>query len=295
MFFKNKNNEFIGITYMILCMLFFSINDAFIKYILLLYKDITILGEIIFIRGICSTVILGLYLYYKKKLNFKVITSKPLHLRGLVESIAAIFFFLGLMYLPFGELYSLLNLAPILITASGAFILGEKVGWRRWTAVICGFIGVLIVIDPNNLKFGFAFIYPLIAAIFITQRDTMTRKFLNQFDSLQIVFITSFSVTVLFGFGILLNYKPIDLKIFIYIFLSAFFVTLGYYFSVLTIKTANISTTSPFRYTIIIFGIILGYFMFNEIPSLNMVIGSLIIIGSGIFIILRQKEVGIIK
>ena len=295
MIFKNKNNEFMGIIYMILCMFFFSINDAFIKYILFLYKDITILGEIIFIRGICSTVILGLYLYYKKKLNLKVVTSKPLHLRGLIESVAAIFFFLGLMCLPFGELYSLMNLAPILITASGAFILGEKVGWRRWTAVICGFIGVLIVIDPNNLKFGFAFIYPLIAAIFITQRDTMTRKFLKQFDSLQIVFITSFSVTIFFGFGMFLNYKPINLEIFIYIFLSAFFVTIGYYFSVLTIKTANISATSPFRYTIIIFGIVLGYFVFHEIPSLNMVIGSLIIIGSGIFIILRQKKVGIIK
>ena len=213
MIFKNKNNEFMGISYMILCMLFFSINDAFIKYILFLYKDITILGEIIFIRGVCSTAILGLYLYYKKKLNLKIITSKPLHFRGLVESVAAIFFFLGLMYLPFGELYSLMNLAPILITASGAFILNEKVGWRRWTAVICGFIGVLIVIDPNNLKFGFAFIYPLIAAIFITQRDTITRKFLNQYDSLQIVFITSLSVTVFFGFGIFLNYKPIDLEI----------------------------------------------------------------------------------
>ena len=295
MIFKNKNNEFLGIFYMILCMLFFSINDAFIKYILFLYKDITLLGEIIFIRGICSTAILGLYLYYKKKLDFKVITSKPLHLRGLIESIAAIFFFLGLMYLPFGELYSLMNLAPILITASGAFILGEKVGWRIWTAVICGFIGVLIVIDPNNLKFGFAFIYPLIAAIFITQRDTITRKFLNKFDSLQIVFITSFSVSVFFGFGIFLNHKPIDVEIFIYIFLSAIFVTLGYYFSVLTIKTTNISTTSPFRYTIIIFGIILGYFIFNEIPAFNMILGSLIIISSGIFIILRQKKIGIIK
>lgn len=295
MFFKDKNNEIFGIFCMISCMFFFSINDAIIKYILKIYNDTTILGEVIFIRGIFSTIILGLYLYYKKKLNFKVITSKPLHLRGLVESIAAIFFFLGLMYLPFGELYSLMNLAPILITASGAFILGEKVGWRRWTAVICGFIGVLIVIDPNNLKFGFAFIYPLIAAIFITQRDTITRKFLNKFDSLQIVFITSFSVSVFFGFGIFLNYKPIDLEIFIYIFLSAIFVTLGYYFSVLTIKTANISTTSPFRYTIIIFGIILGYFIFNEIPAFNMILGSLIIISSGIFIILRQKKIGIIK
>ena len=168
MFFKKKGNDFAGIIYMILCMFFFSINDAFIKYILFLYKDITILGEIIFIRGICSTIILSLYLFYKKKINFKVIASKPLHLRGLIESIAAIFFFLGLMYLPFGELYSLMNLAPILITASGAFILGEKVGWKRWTAVICGFFGVLIVIDPNNLKFGFAFIYPLIFALLIT-------------------------------------------------------------------------------------------------------------------------------
>jgi len=295
MIFKNKNNEFMGITCMILCMFFFSINDAFIKYILFLYKDITILGEIIFIRGICSTVILGLYLYYKKKLSFKVISSKPLHLRGLVESIAAIFFFLGLMYLPFGELYSLMNLAPILITASGALILGEKVGWRRWTAVILGFIGVMIVIKPHDLQFGYAFIYPLISAIFIAQRDTITRKYLEKFDSLQVVFITSLSVTIFFSFGMLLNFKPINLEIFIFIFLSAIFVTAGYYFSVLTIKVANISTTSPFRYTIIIFGIILGYFIFNETPSINMIFGSILIISSGIFIIFRQKKIGLIK
>lgn len=293
MLFHNKNKEFLGITYMIFCMFFFAINDALIKHVLLIYKDITILGEVIFIRGVISTLILGLYLFFKKKLTLDVMISKPLHGRGAVESIAAVFFFLGLMYLPFGELYSLLNLAPILITASGAFILGEKVGWRRWTAVILGFVGVLIVVNPNDLKFGFAFLYPLISAVFITQRDTITRKYLKNFDSLQVVFITSLSVTIFFSFGMILNYQPINLEIFIYIFLSAIFVTMGYYFSVLTIKTANISTTSPFRYTIIIFGIVLGYFIFKETPSINMIIGSLLIIGSGIFIIFRQKKIGI--
>ena len=278
---------------MILCMFFFAINDALIKHVILIYKDITILGEVIFIRGVISTLILGLYLFFKKKLTLDVMISKPLHGRGAVESIAAVFFFLGLMYLPFGELYSLLNLAPILITASGAFILGEKVGWRRWTAVILGFVGVLIVVNPNDLKFGFAFLYPLVSAVFITQRDTITRKYLENFDSLQVVFITSLSVTIFFSFGMILNYQPINLEIFIYIFLSAIFVTIGYYFSVLTIKTANISTTSPFRYTIIIFGIVLGYFIFKETPSINMIIGSLLIIGSGIFIIFRQKKIGI--
>ena len=293
MLFYNKNKEFLGITYMIFCMFFFAINDALIKHVLLIYKDITILGEVIFIRGVISTLILGLYLFFKKKLTLDVMISKPLHGRGAVESIAAVFFFLGLMYLPFGELYSLLNLAPILITASGAFILGEKVRWRRWTAVILGFVGVLIVVNPNDLKFGFAFLYPLISAVFITQRDTITRKYLKNFDSLQVVFITSLSVTIFFSFGMILNYQPINLEIFIYIFLSAIFVTMGYYFSVLTIKTANISTTSPFRYTIIIFGIVLGYFIFKETPSINMIIGSLLIIGSGIFIIFRQKKIGI--
>jgi drug/metabolite transporter (DMT)-like permease len=254
-----------------------------------------LLGQVIFIRGLCSTFILGLYLYSKKKLTLDIIKSKPLHARGAIESIAAIFFFLGLMYLPFGELYSLLNLAPILITASGAFILGEKVGWRRWTAVILGFVGVMIVIKPHDLQFGYAFIYPLISAIFIAQRDTITRKYLEKFDSLQVVFITSASVTIFFSFGMLLNFKPINLEIFIFIFLSAIFVTAGYYFSVLTIKVANISTTSPFRYTIIIFGIILGYFIFNETPSINMIFGSILIISSGIFIIFRQKKIGLIK
>jgi drug/metabolite transporter (DMT)-like permease len=295
MFFKDKNNEILGIFCMISCMFFFSINDGIIKYILKIYNDTTILGEVIFIRGIFSTIILGLYLYYEKKLDFEVVTSKYLHARGLVESISAVFFFLGLMYLPFGELYSLLNLAPILITASGAFILSEKVGWRRWTAVILGFIGVMIVIKPHNLQFGYAFVYPLISAIFIAQRDTITRKYLEKFDSLQVVFITSLSVTIFFSFGMLINFQPISFKIFIYILLSAIFVTIGYYFSVLTIKVANISSTSPFRYTIIIFGIILGYFIFNETPSINMIFGSILIISSGIFIILRQKKIGLIK
>ena len=152
---------------MILCILFFSINDALIKYIMVIYKDITILGEIIFIRGVISTVILGLYLYFKKKLTLGIMTSKPLHARGAVESITAVFFFLGLMYLPFGELYSLLNLAPILITAAGAFILREKVGWRRWTAVIIGFIGVMIVINPKFTYINFIQCFPIGAIIIL--------------------------------------------------------------------------------------------------------------------------------
>jgi drug/metabolite transporter (DMT)-like permease len=99
------------------------------------------------------------YFYILKNLlNFKVIfSSRQLPIRGLFESFAAICFFVGVAMLPFGMVYVLLSLAPIFLTTFGALFLNEKVRWRRWTAVIFGFIGVVVVINPTKLEFGFYF------------------------------------------------------------------------------------------------------------------------------------------
>jgi drug/metabolite transporter (DMT)-like permease len=292
---KKFSKEISGIFYMILCMIFFSLNDTTIKYILSKSENKAILAEVIFLRGVFSTIILGIYLYLNDKLNFKILKSPALHLRGLFESIAGLFFFIGLIFLPLGDLYALLNLAPILITAAGAFFLKEKVGWRRWTAVLFGFLGVIIIIHPQHLQFGYAFIFPLVSAIFIAKRDTITRKMLNKFDSLHVIFITSIFITVFFGFGMFFYYQPINFYTLQFIFLSSILILFGYFFSVKAIKATNISITSPFRYTILIWGIIFGYYIFKEIPSYNMIFGSCIIAASGIFIIIREKKIGIIK
>ncbi|MFM7673485.1 MAG: DMT family transporter [Candidatus Fonsibacter sp.] len=297
MFLKRSKSKtkLLGIWYMLLCMFFFSLNDVIIKYILKFYSDIDFLGQVIFLRGVISTLIIGLYLYLKKQLSSEILFSKKLHLRGSLESLAAIFFFFALVFLPLGELYSLLNLAPVLITASGALFLREKVGLFRWFAVFLGFLGVLIVVNPQDLKFGYAFILPLISAIFIALRDTVTKKKLKSFNGLQIVFITSLSVTIWFGFGMIYKIQPIHFETMVLIFLSAIFVSIGYFFSVTTIQVSEISVTSPFRYTIIIWGLIFGYATFNEIPSSNMIIGSIIIVFSGLFILHREKLKGLIK
>jgi len=293
---KSKSkNKLLGIWYMLLCMFFFSLNDVIIKYILKFHSNIDFLGQVIFLRGVISTLIIGLYLYLKKQLSLEILFSKKLHLRGSLESIAAIFFFFALIFLPLGELYSLLNLAPVLITASGALFLKEKVGLFRWFAVFLGFLGVLIVVNPQELKFGYAFILPLISAIFIALRDTVTKKKLKSFSGLQIVFITSLSVTIWFGFGMIYKIQPVHFETIILIFLSAIFVSIGYFFSVATIQVSEISVTSPFRYTIIIWGLLFGYATFGEIPSSNMIIGSIIIVFSGLFILHREKLKGLIK
>ena len=295
--FKSQSLESQGIIFMMMSQFFFASNDSFVKYILSFHDyDISILGEVVFIRGVFASLFIGLILFAKKQLELKrMLSSKKLWIRGSIEGTCAVFFFLGLATLPFGDLYVLLNLAPIIITASGAILLKETVGWRRWSAVILGFVGVLIVINPAKLEFGYAFVFPLLAAIFIAYRDTYTRKFQDEFDSIQIAFVTCLVVTIVFGLYMLFHFKPIGFSELILILISAILLSGGYIFAVATIKVASISSTSTFRYTVILWGMLYGYVFFNEVPSANMMVGSSLVVASGLFIIYRQKKIGMIN
>ena len=295
-YLKNRSLETQGIIYMLLCQLFFTANDALIKKLLIVFNNLYILDEIVFVRGIIATSILGLILYFSGDFKFKEIaTNKKLHLRGFMEAVTAIFFFIGLYNLPMADVYTLLNLAPILITLSGAIFLAEQVGWRRWAAVILGFTGVVIVINPTNLEFGYSFIFPLISAFFIAYRDTYTRKIKKDFNIMHGAFLTSLAVTIVFGVGTIFNAELVKFNLiqFLIIVLAAIFLIIGYFFSILTIRTTLMSTTSSFRYSTIIWGMLFGYVYFNEVPSLNMIIGATIIVLSGLFIIQREKKIGI--
>jgi len=297
MFSKFKiNNELLGIFYMLLCQFSFATNDAFVKVIYKNYNEIFVLNQIIFIRGIFTLLFILLFLYIKKELNFKLIfTSNELRVRGFLEFLSAIFFFIGIALLPFANVYILLSMAPILLTAFGAIFLNEKVRWRRWSAVLLGFIGVIVVINPGQLETSYYFIFPIIAAIMLSIRDMYTKNFKKDYPSLQIAFMTCFVVTALFGLLSVYKFYDFSLMDIFILFIAAFFLALGYIFSVATIKIALVSATSTFRYSVILWGILYGYFLFEEVPSTNSYIGALIIIISGLIIISRQKKLGKIK
>ena len=281
---------------MILCQFSFATNDAMVKFIYQSYNEIFVLNQLIFIRGIFALLFIGVFLYFKKQLDFKVIfSSRQLTVRGLLEALAAVCFFIGVATLPFGMVYILLSLAPIILTMFGALFLNEKVRWRRWTAVILGFVGVVIVINPGELRFGYFFIFPLLSAILLSFRDMYTKKIKGNFHSLQIAFITCLVVTIFFGFLSIYKTYSFSLKEVAILFVSSFFLSLGYIFSIATIKVALVSVTSTFRYSVIIWGILYGYFYFNEIPNTNTYIGAIMIIISGLIIISRQKQLGKIK
>ena len=290
------NNELLGILYMILCQFSFATNDALVKILYQNYNDILVLNQVIFLRGIFALLFIGFFLFLKKKFSFEFIfSSGKLRIRGLLEAIAAICFFIGIAKLPFAMVYVLLSLAPVILTVFGALILKEKVRWRRWTAVIIGFIGVIVVIDPGKLEFGFYFIFPLLSAFFLSLRDIYTKKIKSKFHSLQIAFITCLVVTICFGILNVYKIFSFSLNEYIILFISSFFLSLGYIFSIATIKVALVSVTSTFRYSVILWGILYGYFIFNEIPNTNTYIGAFMIVVSGLIIISRQRKLGQLK
>jgi len=237
--------------------------------------------------------LLGLYLYFIEKKNLiKIIRIKSFHVRGLYEVLTALFFFIALVFLPISEVYTLLMTNPFFVTIFAFLFLKEKVGIRRWSAVFLGFIGVVVVINPKNVDFNFLFILPIISAIFLTIRDIATKSLATKTNSVEITFITALLITIFAGIGSLFFGYHVTINQIPHLCISSIFVLFGYLFSVMTVFYAPLSLTASARYSVIIFGIILGYFILGEIPTSNMIIGALIITLSGLFVIKRQKDIG---
>lgn len=290
------NNNVKGLLLMFAGQLFFAINDIIVKYTVKLSNNDYSTLNIIFIRGIfTSLLIFFIILIFTKTEIKKIFSDKRTYLRGLFEALTALFFFAGLILMPVSIVYTLLMTAPLIVTLYASLFTNEKVGLRRWSAVIIGFIGVLIVINPINTEIGIVFLLPIIAAIFLTLRDVVTKGFVNKNNFLEITLITAMMVMV--GSGIFSMFVEIDINLAYlkYIFISSLFLTLGYVCSVLTIFYAPLSLTASSRYSVIVFGIIFGFLILGEVPNKNMVYGALIISISGLFVIKRQKDLGKIK
>ena len=283
----------IGIILMMGGQLSFSLNDSFVKLAVIEIGIDTSIFSIIFTRGSITTILLGLYLIiFEKKNLFAILKIKKFHIRGLYEVLTAIFFFTALIYLPISEVYTLLMTNPFFVTIFAFLFLKEKVGIRRWGAVIIGFIGVLVVINPQNFSFNYLFILPIISAIFLTIRDIATKTLATKNNSVEITFITALLITFFAGVGSILFGYEVTFNQTRYILISSVFVLFGYLFSVMTVFYAPLSLTASARYSVIIFGIILGYLILGEIPNINMIFGAIIIASSGLFIIKREKDIG---
>ena len=282
--------NFRGALLMTICMGAFVLNDAFVR----LAGSSLPLGQILFLRGLITTFILLMVGIYSGA--FKLIVSKAdkwrIFFRSIAEALTAYFFLTAVMNMPFANVTAILQILPITVTLAAALVFKEKVGIFRISLILIGFLGVMMIINPTANGFNIYAIYALIAVFLITLRDLITRKLSSKVSTLLPTVSASVGV-LLFSVFLLINtpFQPLNTQNSLFIFLSAFFIIFGYYTAVLVMRSGEISFISLFRYSAILFALILGLFFFDEKPDITAFLGILLVMLAGIVLMMRNNAV----
>ena len=276
-----------AIFYNLLAWVILPVMDGLAKY---LSVDLPVL-QIVWARYFFTVVITlsFIIIFFRKQL---VWTSKPkLQLfRGLILLCANILFFYAISIISLTKALTLAFVAPLIVTVLSPFILGEIVGYRRWLAVIIGFIGSLIVIRPGLIEFNLATLAALGTGFFYGIYFIITRK-LHTADSPLLTLL----ITGVVGAIILSAYMPFSWiepnpNQWLFMFCIGLCASVGHFFLILSLKYADASKLAPFSYFEIVTNVIIGYYFFSDFPDIWTWVGLLIIINSGIYISIRERS-----
>ena len=252
------------------------------------------LAQILFYRGLLTTITLALVAFYTGDLKLKVSSQDKwlILFRSVTEALAAYFFLTAVMNMPFANVTAILQILPMTVTLAAAVIFKEKVRAFHILLILLGFLGVILIINPAKDGFTIYAGYALISVLLITIRDLLSRKL--SVDVPTLIPTVSASLGVLL-FSILLitktAFQPLDLQNSFFIVAAAFFIIFGYYTAVLVMRSGEISFISPFRYTAVLFALMLGFVFFDEQPDGIAFLGMTIVIISGIALMTRNKSV----
>ena len=274
-----------AIIFSLLGWMFLPVMDGFAKY---LSDDLPIL-QITWARYFFTVAFVFpiMLFFYKKQL---VWSDKPrLQIfRGLILLSANICFFYAISVISLAKALTLAFIAPLIVTAFSPFLLGEKVGFRRWTAVAVGFIGSLIVIRPGFLEFNLASMAALATGFFYGFYLIITRKLSTSDNPLLTLLITGIVGALLVSLIIPFYWVKPTLNQWSLMAGIGIFACIGHLFLILSLKYADASKLAPLGYTEIIPNVIIGYYFFNELPDNWTYLGLFIIVLSGLYISRRE-------
>lgn len=280
-----------GAIFMMLSMAGFVFNDALMKLVLV---DIA-LFQAIFVRGIFSTLLMVILCWRLGALRLRggfaaTLLDRMVLLRTLGEVGGTFFFLTALSHMPIANVTAVLQILPLTITFAAALFLGEKVGWRRYAAITVGLVGVLIIIRPGGSDFNWFAIYAVIATSFITLRDLATRQMPDHVQSLNVSLISAIAVLLMGAIGsAFAPWQPLSNTQFALLSGAAAILMVGYLCSILAMRSGEVSFIAPFRYTILLWSLFLGYFVFGDVPDNYALIGAFLVVGSGLFSFHRER------
>jgi drug/metabolite transporter (DMT)-like permease len=274
----------LGFFYMFISVCAFSLMDVIVKW-----SDDYPVGQVLFFRGFCGIIPILFLIPKNRYLDFYKTTRPFLHFkRCLAGLIALVSIFVALRNLPLATVVSISFAAPIFITIFSIFLLNEKVGLYRWMAVLVGFLGIIFITEPGFSALNVYYIYPIIFCLGLSYVAIAIRKLSSTEPAWLISFFFSFSIMLL---SFLSFYQGWILPSLLDLFLLSMVGILGGLANLWlsqSYKYSEVSLVSPLKYLGLVFAIIFGYFIWNEIPTSKTLLGALLVIVSSIIIFRRE-------
>ena len=266
---------------MMLGMALICVNDGIIKHV----SPHTSVGQILLLRGAMICLIAVAYLSLTgKELIPKQMLQKWNVIRSLCEMVATAFFVTCLSLLPLATASTLIWTSPMVLTILAALVLRERVNAGRWIAVLVGFVGVCLVTRPGTDTWVWAMLLPLAAAAIGAYRDLITRYIGSGLSSMHIALSAAVLTTSAGGVLSIAQWQPLHFATIGWLAASAAVFASGYTCFVVAIRSGDLSFVAPFSYASIIFAIVLGFVVWQEVPSVLSLLGAAVIIIVGVVI-----------
>ena len=202
-----------------------------------------------------------------------------------MQTVSAAFFITGLGFLPLADNIALTLAGPLFITALASPLLGERVGWRRWMAVGVGFAGIVLMFRPIGEAMRWAALLPVGAALAGAFRDIVTRRISTTESSISMLFHSTLFITLAGLSTGLFGWRPLTVADVGLMALSGFFLGGAQYLMIEAFRYAEAAVVAPFRYSQMVWGVLLGFVVFGDLPDRWLISGAALVISSGLYIL----------
>ncbi len=272
---------------MILGAALLSLNDAVSKFLTESYP----VGQVIGLRQAASLLVILPYAYYTTGWRgLRIVNWGGQGFRGAVFVATAILMVLGLSLLPIATVTAIAFASPIFVAALSVALLGERVGWHRWAAIIAGFGGVLVIVRPTGASFEWALMIPVCAAFANALRDIATRKLARTDTSISILFWSTVIVIAASLFSIPFGWKPVTGAGALWFLLAGLLAAGAHFLMIEALRLGEAALIAPFRYTALLWAILTGILVWNTVPDAFVLLGALLVVASGIYILQREAR-----
>ncbi|NRG18374.1 DMT family transporter [Rhizobiales bacterium] len=263
-------------------------NDVFAK----LAAENLPLGEIMFLRGLMAlAIVTTLGIAMRTRVTVRMFRHPTVLARTAANGLGTVLFLAALFHLPLANSIAILQALPLVITAGAAIFLSETVGWQRWTAILAGFAGVLIVARPGAEGFDYWAAVAFAGVLLSALRDLISKRTPAEIPSIALN-MASLIAIILIGLSLSVRENwlvPTGREVLLLGAAAAFF-TVANLLIIVSLRLGDIAAVSPFRYTIVVWAILLGFLVWDEVPDALTLTGSTIIVGAGLFTYFRERH-----